>query len=199
MAPSPSKGKAHKQGAPGHSRGVSPYVYLGIGAVAIVAIALAITLLSQANRPGEEAPLMTAQFRNAHSWLGTSMDSNPNGDGIPYTTDPPTHGPHTTYLARWGVYKEAVPRAVLVHNMEDGGVIIWYNPSLLSLMGLKLLTDIVEGYPQHVVLTPYPSLSTPVAVTAWGRILRLTAMDTGKVFDFINAYKGIDHHVAAQG
>mgnify|MGYP001607202125 CR=1 FL=1 len=190
--------KARRQGAQERSKGMSPYVFVGVGAVAIVAIALAITLLSQANRPGEEAPLMAPQFRNAHTWLGTSMDSNPNGDGIPYTTDPPTHGPHTTFLTRWGVYKEPVPKAILIHNMEDGGVVIWYNPSLLSLEGLRLLTDIVQGYPQHVVLAPYPSLTTPVALTAWGRILRLTALDAGKVLDFINAYKGIDHHVGAQ-
>ncbi len=190
--------KTHRQGAQRRSNGVSPYVFVGVGAVAIVAIALAITLLSQTNRPGEETPLMAAQFRNAHTWLGTSMDSNSNGDGIPYTTDPPTHGPHTTFLTRWGVYKEPVPKAILIHNMEDGGVVIWYNPSLLSPEGLKLLTDIVQGYPQHVVLTPYPSLTTPIALTAWGRILRLSAMDAGKVMDFINAYKGIDHHAGAQ-
>ncbi len=190
--------KARKQGDQRRSKGVRPYVFVGVGAVAIVAIALAITLVSQANRPGEEAPLMAAQFRNAHSWLGVSVDSNTSGNGIPYTTDPPTHGPHTSYLAQWGVHKEAVPRAILVHNMEDGGVVIWYNPTLLSPEGLKLLTDIVQGYPRHVVLTPYPTLTTPIVLTAWERILRLTSMDTGKVLDFINAYKGIDHHVGAQ-
>lgn len=193
-----SSRKVRKQGAQGRSKGMSPYIFVGIGAVAIVAIALAITLVSQANRPGEEPSLMAVQYRNAHSWLGVSMDSNPSGDGIPYTTDPPTHGPHTTYITKWGVYKDPVPKAVLVHNMEDGGVIVWYNPSLLSPEGLKLLTDIVQGYPQHVVLTPYPPLATPVVLTAWERILRLSAIDAGKVMDFINAYQGIDHHVAAQ-
>jgi hypothetical protein len=189
--------KARKQGAQKRSRDLSPYLYLGIGAVAIVAIALAITLLSESDRPGEEATLMAPQFRNAHAWLGTSMDSNPSGDGVPYTTDPPTHGPHTTYLTAWGVHKSPVPNAVLIHNMEDGGVIIWYNPSLLSPEGLKILTDIVQGYPEHVVLTPYSPLTTPVALTAWGRIQRLTALDPGEVLAFISAYKGINHHAGA--
>jgi len=138
---------------------------------------------------------MAPDLRNSHFWQGRSMAENPKGEGIPYTTDPPTHGPHTPYLAPWGVHKDPVPRAVLIHNMEDGGVIVWYSPALASAEAVTRLTEIVQRYPQHVVLTPYPPLTTPIALTAWERILRLEALDEAKVQEFIEAYKGIDHHV----
>ncbi|MBI4307421.1 MAG: DUF3105 domain-containing protein [Chloroflexi bacterium] len=176
------------------SRGISPYIFLSIGAVAIVAIALGVTLVNQARSPGEAVPLMPAQFRNAHTWLGISMDSNEKGENIPYTTDPPTHGPHTTFLAAWGVHKDPVPRAILIHNMEDGGVVIWYSPTLAPVDTIKKLTEITQRYPKHVVLTPYPPLTTPIVLTAWERILRLDNLDEGKTVEFINAYQGIDHH-----
>jgi hypothetical protein len=110
-----------------------------------------------------------------------------------YNSDPPTSGPHLAQLAAWGVHKEEVPKELLVHNLEDGGVVIYYNKQA-DAQTVQSLEQIVGGYHEHVVLTPYSDMANTITLTAWGRILRLDSYDETQVKDFIQAFKGIDHH-----
>jgi hypothetical protein len=80
-----------------------------------------------------------------------------------------------------------------VHNLEDGGVVINYKPQCTDSV-LAELRAIVERYPDHVVLAPYPGLDRCIALTAWTRIDKLDAVDERRVVRFIEAYRGIDHH-----
>ncbi|NOH04996.1 MAG: DUF3105 domain-containing protein [Chloroflexi bacterium] len=55
-----------------------------------------------------------------------------------YNSDPPTSGLHYATEARAGFYEENIytyPAAYLVHNLEHGYVIIWYNCDLLNETG----------------------------------------------------------------
>lgn len=47
-------------------------------------------------------------------------------DHDPYPTDPPTSGPHFGIVTAWGFYDEQVQDEFAVHNLEHGGVVIWY-------------------------------------------------------------------------
>jgi Protein of unknown function (DUF3105). len=61
----------------------------------------------------------------------------------PYNSDPPTSGPHTAALARWGVHSEPIAKETQLHNLEDGGVVINYDcqdcPELIER--LKVIAD----------------------------------------------------------
>lgn len=114
----------------------------------------------------------------------------------PYNTSPPTSGPHLGGKANWGVHETQIQDELQIHNLEDGGVIVHYDPSKVDAAGIQTLTDIVKGYSEKVNLEPYANLETPIVLTAWTRIDRLPALDEQRIKDFINAYKGIDHHVA---
>ncbi|MDZ4284196.1 MAG: DUF3105 domain-containing protein, partial [Patescibacteria group bacterium] len=48
-------------------------------------------------------------------------------DHDPYTSNPPTSGPHYPDAIKAGVYDEPVAEEYLVHNMEHGHVILWYH------------------------------------------------------------------------
>jgi hypothetical protein len=110
----------------------------------------------------------------------------------PYNTDPPTSGPHLPYIAPWGVHTRPIPPELQVHNLEDGGVLVQYNCECPDLV--DRLRRIVEGYPNQVILAPYPRMKNRIALTAWTRIDTFDEFDEGRVRRFIEAYRGIDHH-----
>jgi hypothetical protein len=114
-----------------------------------------------------------------------------------YNSNPPTSGPHYNRLAEWGVHDEPVPLGLQIHNLEDGGVVIQYKD--IPADALDKLKVIAGRYPEHVVLAPKPDIPAPIALTAWTRLLLMNDYDEAKVVEFIEAYKGIDHHVPGQG
>lgn len=113
-----------------------------------------------------------------------------------YNTTPPTSGPHIGGKANWGVHDTQIPDELQVHNLEDGGVIVHYDPAQVDETTIQTLAGIVSGYNEKVILEPYANLETPIVLTAWTRIDKLSTLDEQRIKDFINAYKGIDHHVA---
>ena len=109
-----------------------------------------------------------------------------------YNSNPPTSGPHLPYIAPWGVHTRPIQRELQVHNLEDGGVVVQYNcdcPDLAAKLG-----DLVRQYDKHVIVAPYPEMTSTIALTAWTRIETLSAFDEKRIRRFIEAYRGIDHH-----
>lgn len=152
-------------------------------AVAVIAALLVWSVVSAANRPGDPVPDMG----NLHIEEG-------NQSPVAYNSTPPTSGPHYGSLARWGIHTEPIPDELMVHNLEDGGVGIWYDcpdgcPELVSQ-----LESVAERYHEGVLLAPYPGLDTRIALTAWTRIDRFDEFDEERVERFIRAFRGADHH-----
>lgn len=119
------------------------------------------------------------------------------GDGVPNTaphimadidyeaagnTNPPAGGPHwsggcgTSPLeappfcgpAPWGIYRDPWHAETLVHNMEHGGMVVWYNTTDQAV--IEDLEDFVKNlFP--VVMAPYPDMEPEtIALTTWARI-----------------------------
>lgn len=154
------------------------------GVVAVIALLVSWSVINAANRPGEKVPDMG----NMHIEEGTKSP-------VAYNSTPPTSGPHYGNLARWGIHSEPIPDELMVHNLEDGGVGIWYNcpdgcPDLMSQLEL-----VAERYHEGVVLAPYPGMDTRIALTAWNRIDQFDEFDEERLVGFIRAFRGADHHV----
>lgn len=113
-----------------------------------------------------------------------------------YNADPPTSGPHLAAPAAPGVYPDPVPKAAMVHSLEDGEVVISYRPDL-DTPTLDKLTTLANEYPDDVLLAPYPGLTSPIVLTAWNRVDRLEALDEARVRAFVDAWGGKDHHPAS--
>ena len=130
---------------------------------------------------------------------------------VAYNSTPPTSGPHYPNIVAWQSYDEPFAYEQLVHNLEDGGVIVYYQceepcPDLVAQ-----LTDVVQPYMdngRHVVLLPndptwtqsgngprHEDMGAVIAVTAWQKLLKLETLDPEKIEQFIDSYEGIDHHV----
>ena len=117
----------------------------------------------------------------------------PTTPHVPYNSDPPTSGPHTPYVARWGAHTRPVPKEEQVHNLEDGGVVVQYNcpdgcPELV-----EKLEAIARRY-KLIVLAPYPGMEERIALTAWRRIDTFDEFDERRIVRFIDDHIGIDHH-----
>ncbi|MBI1736318.1 MAG: DUF3105 domain-containing protein [Candidatus Rokubacteria bacterium] len=112
----------------------------------------------------------------------------------PYNSDPPTSGPHVGYIAPWGLHTRPIPRELQVHNLEDGGVLVQYGCDCPDVA--EKLAAIVRKYDRFVILAPYPSMKTRIALTAWTRIETLDEVDPARITRFIEAYRGVDHHPA---
>jgi hypothetical protein len=112
---------------------------------------------------------------------------------VAYNSDPPTSGPHLPYIAPWGVHSRPIPKELQTHNLEDGGVVVSYRPQCADRVQAGLRA-IVDRYPDHVILAPYPALDRCIALTAWTRIDKLDELDERRIVRFIEAYRGIDHH-----
>jgi hypothetical protein len=134
------------------------------------------------SQPGEDAPiaqeLVLDDYRDAHE---------------PYLTIPPTSGARVHEGVEAGIHEEPVVNEAQVANLAAGGVIIQYNCYLEAAGCGELvagLVEIVEGYAgRNVVLAPGPAVAdTRVAVSAWGRIMKMEELDVEEIVAFVDAY-----------
>jgi len=160
----------------------------------VVAAAVAVALLGYLAFPGffgallaSATPPGTSMPDQGHLHVASAADPH-----VPYNSDPPSSGPHLPYIAPWGIHTRPIPRELQVHNLEDGGVLVQYNCECPELVAK--LRAIVEKYPKHVILAPYPTMARKIALTAWTRIETLDDFDEKRIKRFIEAYRGIDHH-----
>lgn len=155
----------------------------GIGAVVLAVIGF---LIWQGVRPaaGESIPIMTS---SPH----IPRDSDPGQ----YNSDPPTSGLHYAEEAPAGFYDENVytyPAGYLVHNLEHGYIIFWYNCDLLdesACLELKSQTRSVmdELGGVKLIAYPWPALDVPLVLTSWGRMEKFDSFDADKAKAFYRA------------
>ena len=118
----------------------------------------------------------------------------------PYNSDPPTSGAHAAPV-NGGFYDTAPPDENLVHNLEHGYVIIWYNCDALDetqcaeLKG-KVQAAIDQARPvvvttgaKKLVAVPRSNLDAQIALTSWGRLYKLATFDEVQIQAFINDFR----------
>lgn len=140
-------------------------------------------------RPGESIP------NQGNKHLTSLTDTHE-----PYNSKPPTSGPHAG-KAPWGISTTQIPDEVQVHNLEDGGVIVHYDPAQVTSSTIVELEEIVNPYyikGKGIILEPYADMDSPIILTAWTKMLKLSLADVSVIKAFIDAYIGRDHHVPGQ-
>lgn len=182
-------------------------ILAGVGAVFVLFIGLIVYLNARSAQPVTGETVLASQGNN-HIEFGSPSP-------VAYNSTPPTSGPHYGNLVGWGVYNEPQRYEHLVHNLEDGGVVVYYQCPDGCPEVVQQLTELVQPYidqGRHVVLVPndpnwsingsqplQQDMDSLIAITAWQRILKLDEVDSGAIRTFIERYEGIDHHVAGIG
>jgi hypothetical protein len=120
--------------------------------------------------------------------LATNSISNP----LCYNSNPPTSGPHNAQPMPFKVLDNPAPKENLLHNMEHGGVVIWYNTSNQQVIDqLKKITNDNLDRRKLVVMSQYTEMEPDtIAVTAWTRMDKFTSSEFTKerVQKFIDAH-----------
>ncbi|MDQ4035289.1 MAG: DUF3105 domain-containing protein [Chloroflexota bacterium] len=173
---------------------------LAIGGVLLVGVLIIGLVLVLSGGGNEFAGTTQPDDGNQHVPVGTTCRSAEAPCGPdPYSSLPATSGPHwdPSGVAAWGAYSTPQNESQLVHNLEHGGIVIWYDPDALDDAEVAELTDFVEGQVASglsgrfkFILSPWggsEDLGAAVAVTAWRHLLKLEAFDMDAIRSFADA------------
>ena len=120
-----------------------------------------------------------------------------------WNTDPPTNGPHFGGTAGadagtviWGLYEEPVQLARVVHNLEHGGVYMFYGDEVPESVVAELRT-FYDRHERGTLVAPYPSLGDTVALGAWvaeggeakGYLAKCTEFDQAAFSAFFSGFQ----------
>lgn len=154
-------------------------------ALALTGLAVVGVIVWQALRPraGNGIPVMQSPH--------VPTDSDPGQ----YSSDPPTSGPHYADEAQAGFHETnnyKYPAGYLVHNLEHGYIIFWYNCAKLDQaacadLKAKIQSAMDEVNNFKVIAYPWESLDVPVAMTSWGRVLKMQTFDVTQARAFYKA------------
>lgn len=156
------------------------------GGIGVAILAIIGFMIWQGVKPaaGESISIMTS---SPH----IDVDTDPGQ----YNSDPPTSGLHYPQEANVGFYDENIythPAGYLVHNLEHGYVIFWYNCDLLSESAcsdlksqIRTVMDELGG--TKLIAYPWNSIEVPLVMTSWGRLQRFETFDPVQAKAFYRA------------
>ncbi len=181
-------------------------VYGGGAVVALLLIYIIYLGVRPAQPVGQEQILSTQ---------GNSHIADGSRSPTAYNSTPPTSGPHYPGIAPWGSYTRPFVYEQLLHNLEDGGVVIYYQCADGCSDLVDQLDSVVQPYlsqNKHVVLVPndpawtndgsatwHTDMGSRIALTAWQRLDKFDDFDAARIRQFIDAFEGIDNHAGSTG
>jgi hypothetical protein len=161
------------------------------GSVIAAVLALAGFLVWRSVRPaaGEAVPIMA-----------NAAEHVPDGaDPGPFNTDPPTSGRHYGQPMEAGFYavgdpetQTAYPEGYLLHSLEHGYVIFWYNCDELEEPDCSVLKDQIKTVMEDMGSTkligfPRASIEYPLVMTSWGQMQPFETFDETLARKFVSA------------
>lgn len=136
-----------------------------------------------------EAEKVSKEVEGTEVFKGVSRDHIQSGTtGSGYNSNPPSSGPHWPSPAKNGIYDKGLGDETALHNLEHGYIWISYRPDVGDEVFNKLKA-IVEKDDWKMLLTLREKNDTPIALVAWGRVLKLDDFDEKRIKDFIDTYR----------
>ncbi len=177
-----------------------------IGGVLVVGVLILALVLLFGGTPSASLGVQQPNDGGSHVVPGADCrvapESDPNCGTDPYSSLPAASGPHwdPSALAEWGVYSTPQPETQLIHNLEHGGVVIWYDPQALDAASIDALTSYVNTQTASgvsgrykFILSPWGGadpLPAPVVATSWTWLLELETGDTDVIDEFAREHYG---------
>ncbi len=192
-------GSGKSRGYGGHVGRVSASTNLKV-LVAVVALALAAGVYFWQSRQREEVQidaftaLVEAGQPALKRMLTPPVQGNSHlapGETKAYVEPFPTSGDHAGQGIKAGFYDRELPKVNLVHALEHGNVVIYYDtPGDDALAQLRQWTGQFSGAWDGLVVTRSPGLGSTLMLTAWTRSLRMNQFDAAGAAAFIDAFRG---------
>jgi Protein of unknown function (DUF3105) len=165
-------------------------VLIAVGLVGVVALAVALIVVLTGSGGGgaDVTPAAALKVRVAMTAAGCTFVARPAdaaqqhmsspNQHVTYETFPPSSGIHNPSPAIWGNYRLPVDPRQAVHNLEHGGIVIWYGPGIAA-KDRDALDRFYDEDENGVIISPlrdpfpgvsYPkhqSLGSKIALTVW--------------------------------
>ena len=161
---------------------------LTYGGLGLLAAALVLGIAYLASRApsgllGDEVAVVSAEH--------VAEGSDPG----PYASNPPAGGTHYASELEAGFYEEDAPEAgmaypagPLVHNLEHGYVIFWYNCAAYegdcSTLKETIRAAMDKAGRTKLIAFPWTDMQVPLAMTSWGRIMEFRQIDNDLMVAF---------------
>ncbi len=177
--------------------GVKPWGRANLVLAAIVAVALAAGGLYfwRGDQANSEFRALAMQGQAALAQVRTTPAQDGGhlalGQSHDYNQRFPTSGIHNSVPVGPGFYRKFQPPTTLVHSLEHGHVVIYYeSPGAEAIQLMKDWTSLHDGPWDGVIAVPATGLGQAVVLTAWRKIFRLKDFDPAAAAAFIDLYRG---------
>ncbi|MEO6295190.1 MAG: DUF3105 domain-containing protein [Candidatus Limnocylindria bacterium] len=177
---------------------------LAIGGVLVIGVLIVVLVLIFGSGTNPNVGVVQPDDGGGHVTDGAECRTDPAScqlNAVPYSSLPGTSGPHwETTPANWGVYSTPQSESQVIHNLEHGGIIIWYDPAALDATAVDSVSQYVATQTASgssgrfkFILSPWGGeepLGAPIVVTAWRYLLQLDAADTDAIDAFAREHYG---------
>lgn len=167
-------------------------MHAGLFAVFLVALAGAVWWVSSA-RQGD---FLTLAEQGTEA-MRAQVVSEPSAGrehvpgSIDYDHRFPLSGPHNPTWVEPGVYDTRQPTEKLVHALEHGNIVIYYDEPGAEIMGrLREWAGLYDNQWSGIVVTPAVGLGEQIVLSAWTKRLALNELAAAPAAAFIDAYRG---------
>jgi hypothetical protein len=169
-----------------------------VAIISILVIGLIGVIVVQAGKADDHSDLAT----NTDGGIGEKIPvetADHVQDGLPVNSpsDPPTSGTHYGVSMPSGFYGPDSPEFLnpthdgyLIHSLEHGYIIFWYNCDLLDAQScstlkedIQLVMDEFNGV--KLIAFPRPSLDVPLVMTSWGYLQKFENFNHDLAVQFI--------------
>jgi hypothetical protein len=198
--PVPAAAAAPEAAPPSAGAGVpKPLVWVLIGVLLLAAAGIAAVVIFTGDEEEERGGIQgVPTVASAATEAGcTARDLPPEGDrelaateSVEYRSNPPHSGNFAEKPAGDGIWETAPPLPRIVSALEKGRVVMWHKPG--DEKGQRLLREVGDQSPSHMLLVPNATMPYRVAVTAWGHVLgcqRINGSTPAAVRAFRDAYR----------
>lgn len=164
-------------------------------AIAVMTVLNGLVVYSNAIAATADFDALVAQGQAALARVETSESAGREhveaDRSVLYPELPPTSGPHYDQWVEPGFYGEPQKRELLVHALEHGNIVIYYDRlDAASEVTLRTWAEAFSGQWDGVVVVPLPGIGANVILTAWQKKLVLSSFEAASAAAFIDAYRG---------
>ena len=169
--------------------GTSRMFYIGISVVVVIGIILILVAKSAKNDEVAAAAANDPGAACQPEVESVDYGQQHTSDDVQYAEDPPLSGTHDPVWTTPGVYSEPQRDENVVHALEHGDIVIYWDPAQPEL-GEKLadFANTRGVLTNDVLVMPRAGLRADVVATSWARSIDCTGFAGADVNAFVEAH-----------
>ncbi len=142
--------------------------YLIIGGIAVAALLVLVGVAFPLLQPRTPTSTGSAACANLQILTDEGRGHLTGNETPTYQSVPPSSGTHNPVPLPAGVYDANADITQLVHSLEHGYIILYYNG--IPQDQVNQLINLQRSDPLKVIVAPYPNMPYKVALVAWAHM-----------------------------